>query len=385
MPEPTPIANRIDRTALAFRGYNTENLGRTAELLYVPRYREIVCERLTQASDVCSEVTGRSIDLIRHVERGEEAPLERYAESVALVFATELAQLDLLEQIHGVRVGDARLAFGYSLGELVALVASGVVVGDEVLRVPLTMAPDCAELAGDVTMGILFSRGPAIDERSVHDACEQLTSEGAGVIGVSAVLSPNTYLVLGQQDTVRRLRKRLSEFFPQPVHLKRNDARWPPLHTPIVRQKHVPDRAAVMMQTLSINSSKPNPPVFSMVTGQRIADGSTSESPSLRQTLRDWVDHPQRLWDAVVHTLSSDVATIIHVGPAPNVIPATFRRLSDNIRQQTSGGTLAAWGARAASQAQRTWLSSLLPKRTALLRAPDVEHVVLEDWLIENA
>lgn len=30
----------------------------------------------------------------------------------------------------------------------------------------------------------------------------------------------------------------------------------------------------------------------------------------------------------------------------------------------------------------KTWINLLLPERTALLRAPLIEHVVLEDWLL---
>jgi len=35
--------------------------------------------------------------------------------------------------------------------------------------------------------------------------------------------------------------------------------------------------------------------------------------------------------------------------------------------------------------AQRPWLQMVLPERTALLRAPAVEHVILEDWLLDQA
>jgi hypothetical protein len=31
---------------------------------------------------------------------------------------------------------------------------------------------------------------------------------------------------------------------------------------------------------------------------------------------------------------------------------------------------------------RRPWLTALLPSRTALLRAPTVEHIILEDWLL---
>ena len=64
-----------------------------------------------------------------------------------------------------------------------------------------------------------------------------------------------------------------------------------------------------------------------------------------------------------------DIKTVIHVGPAPNIIPATFKRLSENVRAQNSG--FQRRGMRAViSLARRSWLSKLLPKRSALLRAP---------------
>ena len=66
----------------------------------------------------------------------------------------------------------AKLAFGYSLGEASALIAAGVFEMKHLLRVPLALADDCVALADGVTMGVLFSRGPAFDfdavERTQH-------------------------------------------------------------------------------------------------------------------------------------------------------------------------------------------------------------------------
>jgi [acyl-carrier-protein] S-malonyltransferase len=102
-----------------------------------------------------------------------------------------------------------------------------------------------------------------------------------------------------------------------------------------------------------------------------------------RDILCRWIDHPQRLWDAVYETLALGVQVVIHVGPDPNLIPATFQRLSDNVKAQLSGRSLNSLGLRAMSHAvKRPWLTALLPSRTALLRAPHVEHVILEDWLL---
>jgi [acyl-carrier-protein] S-malonyltransferase len=249
------------------------------------------------------------------------------------------------------------------------------------MRVPIAIANDCAELADNAIMGVLFSRGPAIAEVDVLRLCQQVTSEGDGVIGMSSILSPNTYLVLGQNNTVERFKEIMHEVLPAPAHLRFNRDRWPPMHTHIVRQRHVPDRAAVMMDSMRGGFTPPCPPILSLVTGKRSYDDIHA-----RDLLRDWSDHPQRLWDAVYETLACGVTTVVHVGPGPNVIPATFNRLSENVLEQTAGNSFGSLGMRAAAGlARRPWLSALLPSRAALLRAPTLKQVMLEDWLLEHS
>ena len=377
---PSAWTNDIADTAFAFRGYNLTNLGRTRELLEHPRYGETVERYLNSACETCGEVTGQPVDLLWRVKKGKEPPLDQYAEAISIVMATELAQVQLLEEFHGVPYAKGKLAFGYSLGELTAVTCGSVFPMGEVLRIPLEMAADSAALAHNVTMGVLFSRGPAIGEDDVRRLCRQITAEGAGTIGISAILSPNSYLLLGQNKTVQRFKEVMHERLPDPAHLRVNDNRWPPLHTPIVRQRHIPDRASVLMETMGGGFQPPCPPVFSLVTGKRSYSDYTA-----RDVIRRWIDHPQRLWDAICEVLSCGVKTVVHVGPEPNLIPATFRRLSDNIKEQTSGNTLGSLGMRAAAGlARRPWLSALLPSQAALLRAPSVRHVILEDWLLEH-
>jgi [acyl-carrier-protein] S-malonyltransferase len=377
---PHPLQSKIGTTAFAFRGYNITNLGRTPELLAHPAYGPTVARYLRRASEVCAEIIKRPVDLVGLVTRREEPGMDRYAEAVGLIVSADLAQVQLLEEFHGVRYREAKLAYGYSLGELSAVACGGVFDMAEVLSVPVAMAADCAALAANVVMGILFSRGPAIDEIDVHRLCRKITAEGNGTVAMSAILSPNTYLLLGQNDTISQFKATMHQFLPMPVHIKVNPDRWPPMHTPIVRQKHIPDRAAVMMDRMRGGLQPPCPPVFSLVTGDVSYDDYHA-----RDILRDWSDHPQRLWDAVYATLAGGITTVVHVGPAPNVIPATFHRLGENIRQQTAGRSIGRMGMRAAAGlARRPWLSALLPGRAALLRAPLLKHVILEDWLLEH-
>ena len=163
---------------------------------------------------------------------------------------------------------------------------------------------------------------------------------------------------------------------PKKVYLRKNDQRWPPLHTPIVWQRNIPNRAAVLMHTMADGFTVPQPPVVSMVTGTASYNGV-----NIRDTLSRWVDHPQLMWDVVYKTLVDGIEQVVHVGPEPNIIPATFHRLADNVDAQTDGSIRM----RALSGiVRRPWLSALLPDRTALLRAPQVEHVILEDWLLSQ-
>ena len=201
-----PLQSKISNTAFAFRGYNMTNLGRTPELLAHPAYGPTVRRYLERASESVRRLIGRPVDLVGRVERREEPDLDHYAEAVALVMAVDLAQVQLLQEFHGVAYREAKLAFGYSLGELSAVACGGVFDMAEVMSVPVSMAADCAALAADCVMGVLFSRGPAIDELDVRRLCRQITAEGDGTIGISAILTPNTYLLLGQGSTVARFK-----------------------------------------------------------------------------------------------------------------------------------------------------------------------------------
>jgi [acyl-carrier-protein] S-malonyltransferase len=369
----------LPSAAVAFRGYNVKNLGRSDEMLAHPVYGPTVEQYLQNATEVHAEVTGRDVDLAARVRRGEETTLDTFSESIALVIAMELVQLQLLEEYFDTPYSTARVAFGYSLGEVTAVCAGGCFSFRDALRIPLAMSADSAEIGSDVMMGIFFSRGEALDLPSVHRICNEINVEGRGVIGISAFLSPNSLLLLGQGDTVDQFKAAMGDVFPGKVYLRKNTEHWPPLHTSLLWERNIPNRAAMMMRTVPGTNRAPQPPVLSMVTGE-----ASYNDYNWRDILNRWTDHPQRLWDVVQETCSLGIQTMIHVGPQPNILPATFKRLSENVSAQTAG--VSGLGVRAMSRmVRRPWLAALLPERTALLRAPQIRHVILEDWLLEHA
>ena len=374
------LQERIETSAFALRGYNITNLGRSAELLEHPAYGSIVEGYLKQASGICSEATGRQVDLVQRVRRRQEGSLKTFADQIAMILAMEQAQIVLLREFFGVEWSSARVAFGYSLGEIGTLIAAGVYEMENIPRPLLALASDCAELGKDVRMGVLFTRDRELDQSAVRQLCVKVNNQGRGVIGISAFLSPNAIILMGQANTIDQFKSLMPELFPKGVHLRKNPNRWPPLHTPILWERNLPNRAAVLMHTMEGGFKKPVPPIISMVTGK----ASYNEYNS-RDLLNEWIDHPQHLWDAVCETLAAGVDTVIHVGPEPNLIPATFRRLSEDVRGQLRGRSLNSLGLRAISgMARRPWLTKLLSTRATLLRAPFVEHIILEDWLLEQ-
>ena len=374
------LKTRIGTASFAFRGYDVANLGRSPELLEHPAFGPVVRRLLDQASAISAEALGRPFNLAARVSARAESNLGTFAEDVALIVAMELAQLELLKEFFGVDVAGARQSFGYSIGEMAAMVSGGVFTLEQLLPVPLGCCDDAASLAPGTTLGIVFSRGPAILLKDVQDLCTAVSSEGRGMVGVSSYISPNTVLVIGQGDTLDRLEKAMQGYLPPKTMLRRKAHKLPPLHTPLVWQRNLPNRAAVALYNIGGGVKPPAPKVISCVTGT-----ASYNALNARDTLIRWVDQPQLLWDAITETLVGDVDLVVHAGPAPNLIPATFERLSNNVTKQLGNKYLQMIGRGVGSSINRhAWLARLLPSKAALLRAPHVHHVILEDWLLEQ-
>jgi [acyl-carrier-protein] S-malonyltransferase len=73
----------------------------------------------------------------------------------------------------------------------------------------------------------------------------------------------------------------------------------------------------------------------------------------------------------------------VHTGPDPKLIPSTFDRLGNRIMKQLKSRHLDRLGRRVIPRISRNhWLTRKLPTNAVLLRAPFVDQLILEDWLL---
>ena len=376
-----PLASG-QRIAIGFRGYNISNVGKTRELLDHPLLRDRLRERLRQADQICREAIGLEVNLWQRIAAGIPSSLETYSEDLAMIIAIELAHWDaLLELLGAEEKHRIRVLTGYSLGEVAAIIVSGMMTYEQAVGPVLELSKDAAVLASDITMGIVFSRGPTLDTELIREKCEDITSRGAGILAISTYLSPNTVLLMGEGQTVDTFKEEMDEILPKSVHLRKNPHRWPPLHTPIVLKKHLRDRAAIRLQTTPCRDSLPDFPILSCVTGDIAYNGNNT-----RSLMTDWVDHPQLLWDCVHAMFQMGIDQVIHLGPEPNILPATLTRLADNVKAQLDQPNWYGYGLRTFSRitADRQWLAKMISRDATLLRAPLLRQVFLEDWLVEH-
>lgn len=376
-----PLKKRIGNAAFAFRGYNVTNLGRSLELLEHPLYGPIVEEMLERASAVCAGAAGRKIDLVRRVRNSEPSSLHTFPEDVSLIVAMSLCQIRLLEKFFDVPFHSAKMLLGYSIGELTATMVTGMFDLEDILPLPICLADDSASLAEHVTMGVVFTRDLSLRLADIRRLCVRVSSEGNGLIALSTHLAPNACLLLAEYDTLSRFQELMKSEISDKLLLRRNKNKWPPLHTPILWQKNIPNRGALSVFKIRGGFVAPKPPIVSCVTGKPSYNDWNS-----RDILIQWIDQPQLLWDALYYVLESGVDLVVHVGPEPNLIPNTMNRLSQNVLDQMSRGIIGRFGKSVfRGIARRQWLSSLLTSQSAILRAPFVEHIILEDWLLANA
>ena len=197
------LKKRIATTAIAFRGYDVGNIGRSPELLEHPAYGRIVRPVLEAASAVCSDALGSKVDLVARITDREPSDLSTFVHDIGTDRRdADRADSGCLEEVFDIPVRQARLSFGHSIGELSALVLGGVYEMEQLLPDP-SFSGKGLRRADRQTPRWESCRctGRFCRSRMSQHLCSSISSRGQGLIGPSTYLSPYQVLLLGQGTT----------------------------------------------------------------------------------------------------------------------------------------------------------------------------------------
>ena len=295
----------------------------------------------------------RTVDLSARVAAREPTSLDTFVEDTATIVAMELAQVRLLEEVFEVPVREARLSFGHSIGELSALVLGGVYEMEQLLPIPLSLAHDCADLTADTTMGILSSPSGTLEPERVQRLCSAISSRGPGWSGRRPTSRRTRCCCSARATRSTCSRPRCGTTCPRPSRCGAGPITGRRCTRPWSGSGASPTARRWRSITPAAAISSRSRTVVSCTTGRANYDEWNS-----REILTEWTDHPQRLWDAIEHTLGSGVDLVIHVGPEPKLIPTTFERLSGKVMKQLKNRHLDSLGRRVLPSISRNhWLA----------------------------
>ena len=150
---------RLKATAFVFRGYNITNLGRIRALAH-PAYGPVVEPFLREAGAVCGDVIGRKVDLVQRVRQRQETSLDTYCEAVALIVAMELAQFGSCCSFLASITPKAEWPSDIASAKLRGLLPEAYSKCAMPCASRWPLREDCAELAANTTLGVLFCADP---------------------------------------------------------------------------------------------------------------------------------------------------------------------------------------------------------------------------------
>ena len=291
--------------------------------------------------------------------------------------AIESIQLALLRELFNVNYFDASFSFGFSLGEIGAVIAGGVFDLNSALEVLLPLADDCVALARDATLGVLFTRSRELALDDIRRLCLEVNQEGRGVVGISAQLARTRCSSLANK--IRSIvlwlgpktRSTYTFIFARTITAglrstrrscgKSKSPTGPPSGCTPCRS-FMQRRAARLFaghRQLRLHAGQ--------TPANCSANGSTIHSDSGMPFMKRWFPASQPCYTSALGRTLFLLRLSVY---SANVISQTqesrsLRALSAAVR--------------------RLWLRRLLPHRAALLRAPFIKHVILEDWLLDNS
>jgi [acyl-carrier-protein] S-malonyltransferase len=300
-------------TAFLFPGQGSQSVGMGYEL-----YEQY--EEARARFEVANEMLG-DVDLLTLMFGLEssitdpEEMLKQTEITQPALYAHSLAIMAVLDA-EGVQPD---MAAGHSLGEYSALAAVGALSFEDGLRVVRRRGELMSE-AGDRRPGTMAAVLGA-DIAHIESVCEEISTEGEGVVQLANYNAPGQIVISGDVDAVERATGAIDgRAMPLPVSGA--------FHSPLM--EYAREGLAEVLNTVTLQ--RPRCPVYPNVTAE-----PTTDPDEIRQRLTEQLRSPVR-WAPTLRRMHEDGATrFVEVGTGQVLQGLVRRTLGDDVEAVGAG------------------------------------------------
>jgi [acyl-carrier-protein] S-malonyltransferase len=251
---------------------------------------------------------------------GPEADLNDTVNTQVAVFVVSIAALAALKAA-GYRLKPAYVA-GHSLGEYSAYVAAGVLSFEDGLRL-VRERGRLMKQAGELNPGGMAAI-LGLDDALAAEICQQVTTEGVGVLQIANYNCPGQIVISGHNQAVDRgIELALAAKARRAVKLAVSIA----AHSELMRLVSDQFRQAVDKTPLNL----PEIPIIANITAEPL-----TSIEAIRQEMAGQLTASTRWSDTILWLANQGVTTMIEIGPK-NVLSGFTRRINKEAQSYNVG------------------------------------------------
>jgi [acyl-carrier-protein] S-malonyltransferase len=230
------------------------------------------------------------------------------------ISAVSLAYAEILKTF-GV---SAAVSLGHSLGEITAVVYSGIVSFDDGVRIIQKRGEVMEKGGGHGTMMAVLN----VDLADLEKLCEEASDEAGEPVVIANINAPNQIVISGSQPGIRYVAQTVTKNRGRGIPLRVGGA-W---HSPFLKEA-----AATFSDYLdSVPFSRPTVPFYSVVE-QKILDDPVSIKVSLKNQMLARVH-----WVAAIEHLSSQGYTrLLEIGPS-KILKDLVLKIAPHVKVETT-------------------------------------------------
>eukprot|EP00747_Dinoflagellata_sp_TGD_P167058 gnl/TRDRNA2_/TRDRNA2_190848_c0_seq1.p1 gnl/TRDRNA2_/TRDRNA2_190848_c0~~gnl/TRDRNA2_/TRDRNA2_190848_c0_seq1.p1 ORF type:complete len:378 (+),score=87.84 gnl/TRDRNA2_/TRDRNA2_190848_c0_seq1:62-1135(+) len=312
-----PLKKKISKVAILFPGEQNHGVG----MLRDAKRKPAVKEMLAKASDVLN------FDMLELMTRGPKDKMVPTGVNQPLMFVANCAAYEVMKLRYADVVENPQAVAGFSVGELNALYAAGVISFEQGLQLVKMRAQVLQDLAETTEMAVLQISGLEVDK--VEKLCTAAgKQDAAGKVYIAAHLCQDTVLCAGKKSTIVKLQELESREFKRANEvtlLGHNHAG----HTPMVEE--AAEKFNEMIDRMLPAMKPPRCEIFLNSSGLRVPPGT--HPADFADVLKANLVNPV-LWETtIINMMSWGVQNFYECGPS-----RSLRNLMANIEYLHEAG-----------------------------------------------